>query len=235
MNPSTVSPSPAPPTIPAPLCVALVGMSGAGKSLWSRRLAAAGFRRYDCDRRIGRRLAVLAGIPKPSLEAVGRWMGRPADPGYRERAQAYLDLEEVVLNEILDELAAPQAAGRLTVIDTTGSVIYTAVATRRRLRRTARVVHLASGPESRQRLLAAYLRAPRPVLWHGHFSQREGESEADALARCYPLLMAAREDAYGRMAHLRLDEATRSAPGFDAAAFRDWVTAPRAPEGGQKD
>ncbi len=207
-----------------PTRVALVGMSGAGKSLWSRRLAAAGFRRFGCDQRIAGRLAPRLGVSRPTLQDVGRWMGMPYDPAYAARAAAYLELEELVLNAILDEVEQPELRGLPVVIDTTGSVIHTAAATRRRLRRAVRVVHLASAPASRRRLLEAYVRAPRPVLWQGQFSRRDGESAAVALARCFPHLLEAREAAYARLAHCRLEETTRSAPGFDVPAFTAWLT-----------
>jgi hypothetical protein len=210
-------------TEPEPTRVALVGMSGAGKSLWARRLAEAGFRRFGCDRRIADRLAPLLGLTRPTLQDVGRWMGMPYDPGYAARAAAYLELEELVLNTILDDLAAPETRGLPVVIDTTGSVIYTAQATRRRLRRAVPVVHLACAPGSRRGLLASYVRSPRPVLWQGYFARRDGESHTAALARCYPHLLEAREAAYDRLAHGRLDETTRSAPGFDAPAFAAWI------------
>jgi len=50
-------------------------------------------------------------------------------------------------------------------------------------------------------LIARYLSDPKPVLWDDQFDQRPGESTKDAIARCYPQLIAHRKKLYGRYAH----------------------------------
>jgi hypothetical protein len=60
---------------------------------------------------------------------------------------------------------------------------------------------------------------PKPVLWGDQFVQRPGESAQDAVARCYPQLIAQRKKLYMRYAHRvvsmdRLRDADLSARGF---------------------
>ncbi|MBL0714612.1 MAG: hypothetical protein JJV98_13015, partial [Desulfosarcina sp.] len=105
--------------------IALIGMSGAGKSYWSHRLVQIGFERFGCDDHIGRGLAKNLGLADSSLEGLGQWMGFPYEAGFADREAQYLDLERRVLSRFLSELARRPAHPTASfVIDTTGSVIY---------------------------------------------------------------------------------------------------------------
>lgn len=186
--------------------IALIGMSGTGKSFWSQRLAQNGFERFGCDDHIGRRLVQRLGLGDSSIEAIGRWMGLPYEAGYKERERQYLELEHRVLADFLDALALQaEAPAPPCVIDTTGSVIYLAHELLERLGRMTVVVHLAAAPEKRQTLLSAYRSRPRPVVWHGHFQPQPGEAPAAALSRCYMNLFDDRDRRYRRHAHLNLE------------------------------
>src|SRR5215813_7432472 len=90
----------------APLRLALVGMSGAGKSFWSRQLASAGHPATSCDDKIEQRLAPrLANGGYTGINGVAAWMGWPDLPTYAERESQYLSQEIAVLEEVLDDLA----------------------------------------------------------------------------------------------------------------------------------
>jgi len=68
-----------------PLRLALVGMSGAGKTFWSRQIASAGHPAISCDDRIEKRLASrLAAGGYAGINGVAAWMGWPDSPAYRE-------------------------------------------------------------------------------------------------------------------------------------------------------
>lgn len=186
--------------------IALIGMSGTGKSYWSQLLAQNGFERFGCDDHIGRRLARRLGLADSSIESIGQWMGFPFEAGFRDREGQYLELEHQVLSFFLDALEgqADQPAPPC-VIDTTGSVIYLGDALLARLCRMAVVVHLTAAPTKRQALLTAYQTRPRPVVWQGHFQPAPGENRAAALARCYMTLFDDRERRYRRHAHLNIE------------------------------
>jgi shikimate kinase len=193
-------------------------MSGAGKSHWTRKLAGAGFRAISIDARIERKLArELSAGGYRGIGGVAAWMGWPDQPEYRERERKYLAGEIESMREVLDEIEASGQEG--IVLDTTGSVVYTGEEICRRLQRLTTVVYLAASPGELDTLIARYLSDPKPVLWGDVFSQRTGESARNAVARCYPQLIAHRKQLYERYAdviiptaHLR--EASPDARGF---------------------
>ena len=104
--------------------LSLIGMSGAGKSHWAHKLAAAGFRVIGIDDLIEKKLAPeLASGGYRGIGGVAAWMGWPDSPTYRERERKYLEFEIASMNEALDEVAASGEEGIL--IDTTGSALCT--------------------------------------------------------------------------------------------------------------
>lgn len=186
--------------------MALIGMSGAGKSFWSQILSRHGFKAFGCDDHIGRRLAAAEEIDAPSLDHLGRWMGFPFEPGFARREGRYLSFERAVMNDLLtglESVPADQTTPDL-VIDTTGSVVYTGEAVMQRLRRQAVVIYLALPLAHRDALRRAYERHPRPVVWNGHFRKHDGETDREALRRCYDNLLEERDGLYRRYAHLEI-------------------------------
>jgi hypothetical protein len=183
-----------------PLRLALIGMSGAGKSYWTARIAAAGYPAISCDTQIESRL-------KPALETggysgingVAAWMGWPHLPTYADREAAYLSEEIAVLDEVLTGLE--KNPERDLVLDTTGSVIYVGNHLLHRLRKQILVVYLAASSDQQQLLIQRYLEDPKPVLWRGAFRARSGESPNETVARCYPMLIGARRQSYEALAH----------------------------------
>ena len=188
------------PTSNKPLRLALVGMSGAGKSYWTKRLAAENIPTISCDDQIEARLAhTLQAGGFRGINGVAAWMGWPNSPTYAERESQYLAEEIAALDEVLTGLEKnPQSE---LALDTTGSVIYTGNNLLFRLRRLMRVVYLAASEEEQQLLTQRYLKDPKPVLWRGAFQPRAGETPHDTVARCYPALLAARQQGYQTLAH----------------------------------
>src|SRR6202047_4123593 len=188
--------------------LALVGMSGSGTSFWTKKLAAAGWRPVCCDDLIERRLA-------PRLEAGGHaginggaaWMGWPTSVTYTQRESEYLAAEIGVLDEFLNNLEKETSAlekdssATPIVLDTTGSVIYAQNNILMRLRRQMTVVHLANTENEQRLLVERYLNDPKPVLWRGTFHVKDQETPRETVARCYPLLIAARRKSYETLAH----------------------------------
>ena len=70
-----------------------------------------------------------------------------------------------------------------------------------RLRRQMTVVHLANTEEEQRLLVERYLNDPKPVLWRGTFHVKDQETPRETVARCYPLLIAARKKSYETLAH----------------------------------
>ena len=112
------------PSAKPPLRIALIGMSGAGKTFWSRRIAESGIPAISCDDRIEEKLARrLASGGYSGINGVAAWMGWPDSATYAERESQYLAEEIATLDEILSDLERNRQQS--LVLDTTGSVIYT--------------------------------------------------------------------------------------------------------------
>jgi hypothetical protein len=63
------------------------------------------------------------------------------------------------------------------------------------------VVHLANSEKEQRMLVERYLNDPKPVLWRGTFHVKDHETPRETVARCYPLLIAARRKSYETLAH----------------------------------
>lgn len=219
-----------PSSTPPPLRLALVGMSGAGKTFWARRLAESGHPAISSDDQIEARLAArLAAGGYTGINGVAQWMGWPDSPDYAQREAEYLSEEIAALDEVLSALE--REPGRSLVLDTTGSVIYTGNHLLMRLRRQMKVVHLLASPSEEQLLVERYLADPKPVLWRGAFQPRPGESPRDTVRRCYPALTAARRQSYIALAHATVPVGLLRDTAPDAAAFLRHVELPAGGRG----
>jgi len=201
-----------------PLRLALVGMSGAGKTFWTRKLAAYGCPAASCDDRIEERLRPrLAAGGHAGINGVAAWMGWPDNPTYGDREAQYLSEEIHVLDEVLTGLERDRHCS--LVLDTTGSVIYTGNNLLYRMRKQMTVVYLAASQAEQQLLIDRYLNDPKPVLWRGAFVAKPNEASRDTVARCYPALIAARRQSYQALAHATLQVSDLRDPAMDAAGF----------------
>ena len=198
--------------------LALVGMSGAGKTFWTKKLAAGGWPAISCDDRIEERLAQrLAAGGYAGINGVAAWMGWPDSVTYGEREAEYLAQEIGALDDVLTQLEKhPEES---LVLDTTGSVIHTGNNLLMRLRRQMTVVYLAASAQEQHLLIERYLNDPKPVLWRGAFQPRASETPRETVARCYPALIAARRQSYQALAHCTLEVATLRDASLDAQGF----------------
>ncbi|MEE9120566.1 MAG: hypothetical protein V3U56_04685 [Syntrophobacteria bacterium] len=179
------------------------------------KLVEHGFRRFCCDDLIAAKLDPELTRPDGTTMELGQWMGFPYEPHYRERESKYLTYEIEVLTEILEYLESRKSnPEEKIVLDTTGSVIYTEERILRRLRRYTTVIYLSIPPEVRGQLLKAYVSNPHPMLWRNVFNKDPDETEQEALARCYPRLVVARERLYEHYANVTIDYYRRSEEGF---------------------
>ncbi len=202
--------------------LALIGMSGSGKTFWTRKLAESGIPAIFCDDQIEERLAPrLRPGGYSGINGVAAWMGWPDSATYAEREAEYLAEEIHTLDEVLQELE--QKPETSLVLDTTGSVIYAGNHLLMRLRRQMTIAYLEATTEERQLLMERYLNDPKPVLWRGAFQPKVGETPRETVARCYPALMEARRRSYEALAHCRLQVAALRDGTMDADAFLKMV------------
>jgi hypothetical protein len=208
--------------IAGPLRIALIGMSGTGKTFWTKKLAASGVPAISCDDRIEQKLAPkLATGGYPGINGVAAWMGWPDSPTYAEREAEYLAEEIHTLDEVLQQLEVHKE--KSLALDTTGSVIYTGNHLLMRLRRQMTIVYLAASAEELQVLIERYLNDPKPVLWRGAFQPKPGEAPRETVARCYPALIEARRRSYEALAHCTLRVSVLRDAALDAEAFLTMV------------
>jgi hypothetical protein len=202
--------------------LALIGMSGSGKTFWTKKLAEKGAPAVFCDDKIEQRLAPRLGPGGYSgINGVAAWMGWPDSPTYAEREAEYLAEEIHTLDEVLQELEKKRDSS--LVLDTTGSVIYAGNHLLMRLRRQMTIVYLAATEEERQLLIERYLNDPKPVLWRGAFQAKSGEAPRETVARCYPALIEARRRSYEALAHCTVLVSALRDGTMDADAFMKMI------------
>jgi len=203
--------------------LSLIGMSGAGKSYWSKKMEENGFRWYNCDEMIAERLGPeLPGIGNSTLK-LAKWMGQPFSEGYIEAEKLYLELEEAVVEQICYELEKATDINYPVVVDTTGSLIYLQKKLLNRLRALTKMVHLKLPEEKHEQLFENFINDPKPVIWEGKFKPRKGETSQNALRRCYKELLSYRNERYSLIADYVLDFSFHHSPNREVDELLDMM------------
>lgn len=201
------------------MIISLIGMSNCGKTFWSRKLEALGFKRFSCDDYIEKRLEmVLKNSGFSGISDVAKWMGQPYDKQYMETSKKYLELERESLDYIL---RYPNSGLRYynIVIDTTGSIIYTGRNIMEELSQLTTIVYLDTPITVRGEMCQLYFQNPKPVIWGDSYKKTYGESAFKALKRCYPDLLEYRCKKYKEYAHITLDYFLLRKPGLTTDDF----------------
>ena len=202
--------------------IVLIGFSGTGKSHWSHKLAKAlGYRHICCDDLIEKKLHAYLPKGTSGINAVAEWMGQPYDERFKKNEARYLQCEIEVLEEILSR--SVDSYPERTILDTTGSVIYTGENLTQRLKDFGKVVYLEVTPAVLEEMFRVYINHPKPVIWGDSFSQRDGETPLTALRRCYPELLKYRQSRYEALAEISLGYDRLRSPGFGPREFLDAV------------
>lgn len=196
----------------------LIGMSGTGKSYWSKRLEMHGFKRFGCDDLITLHIAQQLGYSETSGFDMHQWVGYPDQDTHADRARQYLQAEEEVLNEIIAYLAQADPDENI-VLDTTGSVIYMPTNVLKKLSQLTRMVYLGITPQDFDRMLKYYLENPVAIIWNGTFQALPMESRQQTFARCYPQLIKSREQKYKELAQLTISPNLHRASNLSVEQF----------------
>jgi shikimate kinase len=199
--------------------IGLIGMSGAGKTSWAMKLAAAGFEHIDCDRLIAVRLSAELNRSLATVDEVGEWLGFPYEAGFRTREAHYMACEIAVLQEVADKLAKREHQAQHIIVDMSGSAIYAGESMFLRLRSLMTVVYLAITPDVHKQMLKDYINHPRPIIWKGMFQRKPNETQASALARCFSQLIMFRERQYEAGCDLKLDYQLHHDPELETEDF----------------
>ncbi len=181
----------------------LIGMSGCGKSHWSKALVQQGFMRFPCDELIARKLSACLKNHHGSKLELGEWMGFPFQSGYHDRERRYLDAEEEVVRAIVEDFESGKLDhGMDIVVDSTGSLIYLDAKLLERLKNHATFVYFHAPSSLWDEMMRLYSSNPRPVLWNGMFNTRDDETNEQSLARCYKDLIISRDLLYRQYADI---------------------------------
>lgn len=205
-----------------PLIISLIGMSGSGKSRWSKKLVEKGFRRICCDDLIEQDLAPeMKRRGFKGIRDVARWMGHPYDRRFSRNQSMYLKSEMKVMKGIINMLK--KRPDENIVIDTTGSVIYVGSSIMKSLRRYSLVIYLETPMSILPEMLRLFREKPKPVIWNGMFYRRSGETDQEALIRCYSELLRKRIASYARYADATLSYRRKMRPDFTTDDFLRFV------------
>ena len=203
--------------------LALIGMSGAGKSYWSKKMEEKGYRWYHCDEMIAERLGPELIDKGNTTLNLAKWMGQPFSEGYIKAEKLYLELEEAVVEHICNELEQSTDINSPIVIDTTGSLIYVQKKILNRLRSLTKILYLGVPEEKHEQLFENFIKDPKPVIWEGKFKPRKGENKQDALRRCYKDLLSFRNKRYRLLADYVLDYSFHQSPHREVEDLLDLI------------
>ena len=206
-----------------PIHLALIGMSGAGKSYWSSKLINQGFHSFCCDDLIEKKLEDFLWLPNGKKLSMAEWMGHPYEPQYIQAEQNYLEFEVEMMESICSFLREDVYQGKNVVVDTTGSLIYTGETLMGCLKEITTIVYLKAQLGSIKTMYETFLRDPKPVLWQGRFNKHPQESNQEALLRCYPELLRSRQREYERYADVVIDFETLHKRGFGVKGFLETI------------
>ena len=206
-----------------PIRIALIGMSGAGKSYWSSKLIKQGFHSFCCDDLFEKKVEEFLWLPNGKMLSMAEWMGHPYEPRYIQAEQNYLEFEVEMMESICSFLREDEYQDKNVVVDTTGSLIYTGSTLIGCLREITTIVYLKAQLGSIKAMYETFLRDPKPVLWQGRFNKHPQESNQEALLRCYPELLRSRQREYERYADVAIDFETLHKRGFGVKGFLETI------------
>jgi len=188
------------------MIISFVGMSGAGKSFWAKRLEKErGYRKYSCDELIEKELSSESALlGYKGVNDVSRWMGQPYDERYAMNSRRYLDFETKSLENSLAEIENNKNENNI-VMDTTGSVVYLPPELLLKLKQLTKVVYLETPEFIVEKMINLYLADPKPVIWGDLYKPLSGENKIETLKRCYQNLLKYRLNLYDKLADTRVD------------------------------
>lgn len=182
------------------LTISIVGMSNIGKTFWSKSLNQIGFNHICCDDLIEEKLEPeLKSLGYKGLADVAKWMGHPYENHFPQTQSRYLDFENQTMSEIFT-----QRHEQNTIIDTTGSVIYTNPQVTTDLKNLSLIIYIQAPETMIDRMFENFLKHPKPIIWGENFQKQTEQTNEEALAQCYPELLKYRAEKYAKLADITI-------------------------------
>lgn len=179
--------------------IIFLGMSGTGKTRWSRLLAEKfNYDHFEVDELISGSDAfkdIVRGIGgQDEAEKLGKYFGRPWGDDFREKEKKYLAIEQ----EVMSRRFPPGS-----ILDLTGSAIYHPEQMRK-IAKTGLVIYLVVNGNDKKEMLHVYVKNPKPVCWNGNFNRKQDEGNEAALERCFSEMINEREKLYEEYADIKI-------------------------------
>ncbi len=197
-------------------------MSNSGKTYWSKKLEKIDFRYFGCDdfieKKLGKELKRLGYL---DINDIPKWLGQPYDERYKINSQKYLEIEKQAVEKILSRLNDDLLKDEKIVIDTTGSIIYLGEKIMGLLKKLTTIIYLETPLAIQKQMYQNYLKSPKPVIWENCFKRKKGQIPSEALAECYPKLLAFRSKRYKKYADITVNYFLRRSKNFTVKKFVD--------------
>ncbi len=212
-----------------------IGMSGIGKSYWTKQLSQIGFSTIDCDAEVIKEVSKQAQIPFSTLSEAGTWLQLPHQEGFEQREALFMQCEKQVIEQLLDKNFDNNIDSNVNnhqqklientryIIDMGGSVIYTGDEVLAKLKNNLLLIFFDASEEVYKQMLANYFANPCPVLWKGQFKQQEGQSIADAFIESYANLINYRRKMYLELADIVIPYNVHRQANWKAEDFLAWI------------
>jgi len=179
--------------------IAFIGMSSSGKSYWANLLSKKyNLEHIEIDKLIGNSKEFANLINdlegKDEVEKLGKFFGSPWDSKYKSKEEKYLEIEENIVSKEF-----PLGS----ILDLTGSSIYHSEQMEA-ISKKSLIIYLKINEEAKKKLFNIFLENPKPICWNGVFKKENGESNEEALSRCYVNLLNHREKLYEKYADVTI-------------------------------
>ena len=180
-----------------------IGMSGIGKSYWTKQLSQIGFATIDCDTQVIAEVSRQANLSFSTLSEAGTWLQLPYNEGFNERQSLFMDCEKQVLQKILNNVLEDQKTENTRyVIDMGGSAIYTGEKLVAKLKENLLLIYFDISEDAYEMMLQNYMANPCPVIWKDQFKPKTGETIEETLKNCYANLIQYRRKIYLELADI---------------------------------
>lgn len=200
------------------MIISLIGMSGTGKTYWSKKLVQYGFTHICCDDLIENKLATeLKKLGYKGIKGVAKWVGQPYEVQFKKRQKKYLKSEKQVMQDIMSKVKKGRI--RNVVIDTSGSVVYAGYNIRNKLKKYTTIVYFKVPKSLYHDMFKRYMKEPKPLMWMNGFRKHNGEANEVALKRCYLKLLQHRAQLYKEYADITMDYTSLQLSNFTVDNF----------------
>lgn len=185
------------------MILALIGMSGIGKTFWSKKLESIGFTRFCCDDLIEQELREeRIVIPEQGTQALSNWLGQPYEKDYDKKSLKYLSLETKVLEKIFLTLKKNYKLKNI-IIDTTGSIVHLDEKIIIKLKKIARIVYLDTPNYAFRTMYKQHKENPKPIIWGPYYGMNNRKNPS-FFFNSYARLLQYRHKKYMEYADLLL-------------------------------